>query len=131
MIFWFSKVFYDFSSVFWELIRNSWFIARKYCFYPTFSVLFDSLKICFHFVRVFCEFYRFLWICWGLMDLSGLFGMFLIRFGFFCIFFGFLAIVEIDFRSLIKIFWNFGFSYVFQRFFLGFLGFYKKFVIYS
>ena len=33
------------------------------------------------------------------MDLSGLFGMLLIRFGFLCIFFGFFAIVEIDFRS--------------------------------
>ena len=65
------------------------------------------------------------------MDLSGLFGMLLIRFGFLCIFFGFLAIADIYFRSLIKIFWNFGFSYVFQRFFLGFLGFYKKFVTYS
>ena len=38
------------------------------------------------------------------MDISGLSDMFLIRFGFLCIFFGFLAIVEIDFRSLIKIF---------------------------
>ena len=65
------------------------------------------------------------------MDLSGLFRMFLIRFGFLCIFFGFFAIVEIDFRSLLNILWNFGFSYVFQRFFLGFLGFYKKFVTYS
>ena len=87
------------------------------------------------FVLILCEFFvnfiEFLWICWGLMDLSRLFGMFLIRFGFLCIFFGFLAIVEIDFRSRITIFWNFGFSYVFQRFFLGFLGFYKKFVTYS
>ena len=65
------------------------------------------------------------------MDLSRIFGMFLIRFGFLYIFFGFFAIVEIDFRSLIKILWNFGFSYVFQRFFLEFLGFYKKFVTYS
>ena len=65
------------------------------------------------------------------MDLSRLFGILLIRFGFLCIFFGFFAIVEIDFRSLIKILWNFGFSYVFQRFFLEFLGFYKKFVTYS
>ena len=65
------------------------------------------------------------------MDLFGLYGMFLIRFGFLFIFFGFFAIVEIDFRSLINIFWNFRFSYVFQRFFLGFLGFYKKFVTYS
>ena len=73
----------------------------------------------------FCEFVEVLWI------FLGLFGMFLIRFEFLCIFFGFFAIVEIDFRSLIKILWNFGFSYVFQRFFLEFLGFYKKFVTYS
>ena len=65
------------------------------------------------------------------MDVCGLFGMFLIRFGFLCIFFGFFAIVEIDFRSRIKILWNFGFSYVFQRFFFEFLGFHKKFVTYS
>ena len=44
------------------------------------------------------------------MDLFGLYGMFLIRFRFLCIFFGFFAIVEIDFGSFIKIFWNFGFS---------------------
>ena len=65
------------------------------------------------------------------MDLSRLFGMFLTRFGFLCIFFGFFAIVEIYFRSLIKILRNFGVSYVFQRVFLEFLGFYKKFVTYS
>ena len=45
-----------------------------------------------------------------LMDLFGPYGMFLIRFSFLCIFFGFLAIVEIDFGSSIKIFWNFWFS---------------------
>ena len=45
--------------------------------------------------------------------------------------FGFFAIVQIDFRSLIMILWNFGFSYVFHIFFLEFLGFYKKFVTYS
>ena len=97
--------------------------------------LFQFFSTYWRFVLILCEFFvnfiEFLWICWGLMDLSGLFGMFLIRFGFLCIFFGFLAIVEIDFRSLITIFWNFGFSYVFQRFFLGFLGFYKRFVTYS
>ena len=60
-----------------------------------------------------------------------IFGMFLIRFGFLCIVFGFFAIVEIDFRSRIKILWNFGFSYVFQRFFLEILRFNKKFVTYS
>ena len=65
------------------------------------------------------------------MDLSGLLGMFFIRCGFLCIFFGFFAIVEIDFRSLIKILLNFGFSYVFQIFFVRFLEFYKKFVNYS
>ena len=37
------------------------------------------------------------------MDLPRLFGMFFTRFGFLCIFFGFFAIVEIYFRSLIKI----------------------------
>ena len=65
------------------------------------------------------------------MDLFGPYGMFLIRFGFFCIFFGLLGIVEIDFGSFIKIFLIFGFSSVFLRFFLGFLGTKKKFVIFS
>ena len=55
------------------------------------------------------------------MDIFGPYGIFLIRFGFLCIFF-FFGIVEIDFGSFIKIFLIFGFSYVFLRFFLDFLG---------
>ena len=56
------------------------------------------------------------------MDLFGPYGMFLIWFGFLRIFFGLLGIVEIDFGSFIKIVLIFGFSSVFLRFFLGFLG---------
>ena len=40
----FSKIF---SLFFWEFMRISLFISRNYCFDLTFSVLFDSLKICF------------------------------------------------------------------------------------
>ena len=56
------------------------------------------------------------------MDLVGPYGMFLIRFAHLCIFFGLLGMVEIDFGSFIKIFLIFRFSYVFVKFFLGFLG---------
>ena len=56
------------------------------------------------------------------MDLFGPYGMLLIWFGFLRIFFGLLGIVEIDFGSFIKIVLIFGFSSVFLRFFLGFLG---------
>ena len=56
------------------------------------------------------------------MDLFGPYGKFLIRFGFLCIFFGLLGIVEIDFGLFIKISLIFGFSLVFVRFLLGFLG---------
>ena len=73
----------------------------------------------------FCEFVEVLWIFLDFLACSWL-GL-----DFYVSFLGFLAIVEIDFRSLIKIFWNFGFSYVLQRFFLEYLGFYKKFVTYS
>ena len=65
------------------------------------------------------------------MDLYVPYGMFRIRFGFLCMFFGLFGIVEIDKRLFIKIFLIFGFSQVFLRFFLGFLGTHKKFVIYS
>ena len=47
--------------------------------------------------------------------------MFLISFGFICIFFGLFGIVEIDFGSFIKIFFNswvfLSFSKIFSRFF--------------
>ena len=56
------------------------------------------------------------------MELFGPYGMFLIWLGFLRIFFGLLGIVEIDFGSFIKIVLIFGFSLVFLRFFLGFLG---------
>ena len=65
------------------------------------------------------------------MDLFEPDGMFLIRFGFSCIFFGLFGIVEIHIGLFIKIYLILGFSQVFLRFFLGFLGTYKKFVIYS
>ena len=73
----------------------------------------------------FCEFVEVLWIFLDFLACSWL-GL-----DFYVSFSVFLAILEIDLRSLIQIFWNFGFSYVFQRFFLGFLGFYKRFVTYS
>ena len=56
------------------------------------------------------------------MNLFGPYGIILIWFGFLRIFFGILGIVEIDFGSFITIFLTFGFSSVFLRFFLGFLG---------
>ena len=44
------KFFKDFSSVFCEFIRYSWFISRNY------YNLFESLWICFDFLRVLCQF---------------------------------------------------------------------------
>ena len=49
-----------FSRFFWSLWETRDLFLEIIAFNPFLSVLFDSLKICFDFVRVFCEFYRFL-----------------------------------------------------------------------
>ena len=118
---WFWIVHKDFFAFWVFLSFLRFFLAflgthKKFVIYSKklllFIRLFSSFNLIedlFWFCASFLWILKILWICWGLMDLFGLYGRFLIRFRFLCIFFGFFDIVKIDFGSFIKILWNLGF----------------------
>ena len=123
-----SKIF---SSNIWDFIRNSWLIAINYCFLSDFFSCFRHIEDLFWFcasflwiLKIYLNFersYGSFWTLWNVLDLVSVF-MYLFWTFRYCR--DLFWIVHKDFFD----FWVF---LSFLRFFLGFLGTHKKFVIYS